>query len=928
MDNVHISPNDKNQYRHLVLDNQLKVLLVQSEESPKSAAAVAVNVGHFDDPEHRPGLAHFLEHMLFLGTKEYPEVGEFQSYIAQHGGTNNAWTGPEHTCYFFDISNSHFEQGLHRFSRFFATPLFNANAAEKERQAVDSEYQMKLNDDSRRIYQVHKEVINPAHPFSKFSVGNAQTLADNEHGAVRDELLNFYQQQYSADLMTLCIVSPAPLDDQQQWVESMFSDVENRSKSDKQVTEPFWTADASPKWVHIKPIKEMRKLSIAFAFDSMTPHYAIKPLSFVAHMIGYEGPGSVTDLLKQREWITSLAAGGGVSGSNFREFTVSCVLTPSGLEHTKEIIELLFQYIQLVVNQGMSSWRYEEKRAVMESAFRFQEPIKSLDLASHLVMNLQQYQAADVVYGDYMMNGFDAVLTEQLTARLTPENCRITLISQQGEFDKKAQWYDTPYSVHEIDNQQLAHWDSLPLHPEFTLPEANPYITQKLEALNLESEHSLPQPIQELPGFTLWHLQEPEIRVPKGSIYVAIDSPKSVETPRRIVMLKLCVEMFMDTLSKRTYQAELAGMSYNLYGHQGGITLALYGFSEKLPQLLQMILHRFAARDFHTGRFDDIKQQLARFWTNSQHDRPISQLFNCLTGLLQPNNPPHKVLLAALEDITVDELPLFVEEFLEQLHVEMFVYGDWQRHQALEMGDALKDALRVKDQRYQESLRPLIMLGKNGTYRRDVYCEQADSAVVVYHQAQQSSPRNVALFTLANHLMSSEFFNEIRTKQQLGYMVGTGNMPLNRHPGVVFYVQSPTAGTAHLLNAIDEFLNAFYMVLLELTDYQWHSSKRGLLNQIMTPDSNLKSKGQRLWVAIGNKDHQFNHREQVIEEVKELSRADMIRFTVEELKPRTANRLVMHTQGTNHREEAAVEIGTEVETIEQFHSLPRNTELG
>lgn len=191
------------------------------------------------------------------------------------------------------------------------------------------------------------------------------------------------------------------------------------------------------------------------------------------------------------------------------------------------------------------------------------------------------------------------------------------------------------------------------------------------------------------------------------------------------------------------------------------------------------------------------------------------------------------------------------------------------------------------------------MLGKNGTFQRSVECNQEDSAVVLYYQCDDIEPRNIALYSLANHLMSATFFHEIRTKQQLGYMVGTGNLPLNRHPGIVLYVQSPNAAPVDLISSIDEFLNAFYMVLLELNEYQWHSSKRGLWNQIATPDTTLRSRAQRLWVAIGNKDRSFNQKEVVLEELKTLTRADMIRFVVNELKPRTANRLIMHTQGTH-----------------------------
>ncbi|MGT0150674.1 hypothetical protein ACT691_19565 [Vibrio metschnikovii] len=66
--------------------------------------------------------------------------------------------------------------------------------------------------------------------------------------------------------------------------------------------------------------------------------------------------------------------------------------------------------------------------------------------------------------------------------------------------------------------------------------------------------------------------------------------------------------------------------------------------------------------------------------------------------------------------------------------------------------------------------------------------------------------------------------------------------------------------------------------MLELNEYQWHSSKRGLWNQIAAADPTLRSRAQRLWVAIGNKDWSFDQRETVLEELKRLSRSDMIRF--------------------------------------------------
>ncbi|MFM2598885.1 insulinase family protein [Vibrio fortis] len=925
---MHLSPNDEHQYRYLTLNNGLRVLLVHDQHAQKAAAALAVNVGHFDDPSDREGLAHYLEHMLFLGTEKYPKVGEFQSFISQHGGSNNAWTGTEHTCFFFDVELDAFENALDRFSQFFTAPLFNEEALDKERQAVDSEYKMKLNDDSRRLYQVTKELVNPEHPFAKFSVGNIETLGDRNGQTIRQEILDFHQQQYSADLMTLTLSGNQPLNQMQSWVEQRFSGIVNHQRQGKKVDVSIVGPESTGVQVFVEPIKEIRKLILTFPMPSMDEHYSIKPLSFFAHLLGYEGEGSLMMQLKEKGWITSLSAGGGASGSNYRDFTVSCSLSVEGLTKVDEITQAVFQYIKLIEKEGMQEWRYLEKRAVLESAFRFQEPARPMDVVSHLVMNMQHYPEHDVVYGDYKMECYDEALQLSLLKHFTVDNMRSTLIAQGLEYDRQAQWYFTPYSVRPFAKEQKQSFQCINPGWEFELPGKNPFICYDLDPAELEETKTHPTLLQELDGFKLWHLQDTEFRVPKGVVYVAIDSPHSVASPRNIVKTRLCVEMFLDSLEKETYQAEIAGMGYNMYTHQGGVTLTISGFSRKQPQLLNMILERFASRQFSPARFETIKSQLLRSWSNASQDRPISQLFNAMTGLLQPNNPPYSVLIEALETIEVDELSSFVQAILAELHVEMFVYGDWRQDDALQMAESLKDALRVKDQAYEESLRPLVMLGENGSFQREVVCNQDDSAIVVYYQCPDISPQSIALYSLANHLMSATFFHEIRTKQQLGYMVGTGNMPLNRHPGIVLYVQSPNAAPVDLISSIDEFLNAFYMVLLELNDYQWHSSKRGLLNQISTPDTTLRGRAQRLWVAIGNKDTDFNQRERVLEELKELSRSDMIRFVVNQLKPRTANRLVMHAQGNAHQEEPSLSMGVEIGSIEEFQLRPKDTELG
>ena len=122
------SADDQRLYRGLNLNNGLKVVLVSDPTTDKASAALDVHVGHMSDPWELPGLAHFLEHMLFLGTEKYPDENEYNQFLSQHGnytviftfvlclgfkgfffflyhlgGSSNAYTDTDHTNFYFDV---------------------------------------------------------------------------------------------------------------------------------------------------------------------------------------------------------------------------------------------------------------------------------------------------------------------------------------------------------------------------------------------------------------------------------------------------------------------------------------------------------------------------------------------------------------------------------------------------------------------------------------------------------------------------------------------------------------------------------------------------------------------------------------------------------------------------------------------------------
>jgi len=297
------SHNDKRSYRYVTLKNNLHVTLVSDEETEKSSACVDVRVGSLMDPPEMPGLAHFLEHMLFLGTETYPVENAYSSYLNAHGGSSNAYTDQEDTVYYFDVLNTGFEEALNMFASFFVCPLFTESATARETNAVDSENQKNLQSDMWRHYQLLKSMARDGHPFRSFSTGNADTLLKGPEAAgknPRDVVIEFYHKYYSSNIMKLVLYGKEDLDTLQKWAEEKFAAIPDKNLSPPRVpSDPYGPAQLG-KVLEVVPVRDMKGLDLYFPIPPVEHLYLSKPLRCLSHLIGHESAGSILSALKAR----------------------------------------------------------------------------------------------------------------------------------------------------------------------------------------------------------------------------------------------------------------------------------------------------------------------------------------------------------------------------------------------------------------------------------------------------------------------------------------------------------------------------------------------------------------------------------------------------------------------------------------------------
>ena len=332
---------------HVTLPNGLRAMLCHTPEASESFVSMAVRAGHFYDPNDCQGLAHLLEHMLFMGSRHLPKPNAINGFIEQHSGTINAWTGTEYTNYHFNCSGDAIAQTLPAFADMLRQPLFEEDALTNEIKNIHAEFEFKKKDDLRRLYQIHKETCNPEHPFAKFSVGNCDTFSQHECSELKRRLKSLHQSYYCALNMRLCIASPMPIRQLEALVNQCFGTLPSGQLASDDWPS-LYTENELGIQINIHPLQSARRMIVTFALPALQNDYKTKPLNYISHLIGDEGEGSLLAYLKEKDWALNLIAGSGIEGDKFKDFNVSFQLTQEGLRHKAHVLEALFSYIELI----------------------------------------------------------------------------------------------------------------------------------------------------------------------------------------------------------------------------------------------------------------------------------------------------------------------------------------------------------------------------------------------------------------------------------------------------------------------------------------------------------------------------------------------------------------------------------------------------
>ena len=186
---------------HSRLDNGMEVVVIPDRRAPVVTHMVWYRNGSADDPPLKSGIAHFLEHLMFKGTKNHPQ-GEFSQHVADLGGQENAFTGHDYTAYFQRMPREHLATVMEFEADRMTNLVLSDEVVAPERDVVLEERRMRTDSDpSAELSEAVQAALFTHHPYGTPVIGwghEIETLG-------REDALAYYQRFYTPENAILVV---------------------------------------------------------------------------------------------------------------------------------------------------------------------------------------------------------------------------------------------------------------------------------------------------------------------------------------------------------------------------------------------------------------------------------------------------------------------------------------------------------------------------------------------------------------------------------------------------------------------------------------------------------------------------------------------------------------------------------------------------
>ena len=916
------SPNDKREYQVIRLKNELEVLLISDPDLQNSAASLSVPVGSMHNPDSQLGLAHYLEHMLFLGSKKYPVINEYSQFMSQNGGYTNAYTAQDATVYGFEVNDNVFGEALDRLGDVMHAPLLDEKYADKERHTVNAENETYVDNDMRKLYALQRYSLNPEHPMARFSTGDLTTLVDKPGSVLQEELELFFKQNYSANTMKVALTSPRSIENMQKIAVKYLTQIPNNNVTKPIIMTPLLTDEQLALEVQMKPTAELKLLQVNFLVPSVKDEYMYQPGGYISRLLGSDHKGGLSDYLQKLGLAESVSAGFyGAHSEQYSQFSMTFKLTNKGLSKQDTVIGSLFAYIHLIKEQGINQLQYSEQKKSLDNYFQFLPKQASFNNVMSLAANMQHYPLQDLLVYPYRLDEFNPKFITQLIGYLTPENSRLFVVSPNAVVNKDIPYYKGKYSQAKIKKSRLQLWlnKAATIQPELILPVRNEWLPENLVLVEQEKNKKAIQLVKES-GLSVWFKQS-QLKEPKGIYKLQLNNDLNDQSPAARVKMNLLLNILQKQLAELSFVTQEAGLGFSI-SSSDGLLISTSGYSDKQSKLLLMLLTHIENMKFDEQSLRLAKQELIRRLNNQSKSKAMDLGLDGFRKIIRQPSWSDQALLAQIDGVTSDDLSELTKQILSTSSLRLLALGNFSTLDVLQLTAKLKLKVKIQPNAFYTTKR-LKADPQQGALNYVRESELEDDALVSLYLAKNQDIISLAKAELLNKLLKPAFYDQIRTQEQLTYSPFTATVQVDESVGFGLFTQSPAVGSATLYERFQVFLDNFKTTLMETKESDFEEIKKAHIANYLAKPSNLGTEFSYLtdeWMS--NKEN-IDTKLQHVARLKSVSLKQVQQYYTDLFfDEQETQQIIVQVKGKKFSEEKPLELTPQV-SISNVDQLPK-----
>ncbi|KAF7685592.1 putative zinc protease [Cucumispora dikerogammari] len=758
-------PFDRNEYQQFVLPNHLRTTTISRTDLDKASISLLIHAGAFKDPEEYQGLAHFLEHLLFMGSEKYPKENQFTDFLSLHNGSYNAYTCEEKTVFFLEIDQKFLFEACDILAHFFITPLFYKDSVLREVNAVNSEFLNRVNNDSIRRDHIYNITCKKTAPNNRFLCGNLESLNKPK---LRDNVIEFWKTNYKQ--MELVVYGRENSETLKTFIEKTFGLIQNlvvplnyyekEKYSDIKTT----SIHENPLFIEIEPFADIKSLILSIKLPSAY-RLPYNQYDFFSYCLERTASGSLINILKKKGLIHNLDVYIS-SNSYFTIMEIVFSLTEKGDENVNQVLSFFTEY---------EFSFYPEFIDHLDFYFKVWETPNATDHCLDLV-NMMHIVPFHDMFHYKKTYCFDIDLFNKIRKAIQNyENWTVLHLIKNKTFSNKESLYGIRYNVHNL----TSVFDKKVLEPKkYSDVFKAPVFNDKIHRFEQSSVN-----------YRLLVLNSDKYTSSDGMIIFLHCNTDFVSN---FFQLKSFIEVFEENCYK-TIDRDNTTIEYEIYEH--GIQIEI--LSRDIQNVVEI--------------FENKESSLSRNYKNSPYCEIVkSQIYEKLK--LIEKEPPYKKITRVLKTHIFDKKSLS-EQFndLQDMEfspiipdkIDLFISGDLSDLKCKELSakiqqlfqlseekkEGVSDAsIRVENKQSGSSLNELM---NNSTCLESTSNDIKNNAFGMFLRARKSI-LNELKFDIILSYAAEQFFDKLRTKEQLGYVVYCRKFVIEKHSYMGFVVQSET----------------------------------------------------------------------------------------------------------------------------------------